>query len=141
MSNNRKRNREINKAILEEFAPIFERKVYTKMEIAIRLEEARKSKGWSKGELAKRFKKKASVITTSLSGSHNFTVDTLVEIEELLNIELLLTDFHMKEEISFYEKFREILSDAPFNVPEKSIELSETMSYTQFDIKGKSLRA
>lgn len=48
-------------------------------------------RGWilSKIDLAKKFGKSPSEITKWLSGNHNFTVDTLIEIERVLDIKLL----------------------------------------------------
>lgn len=89
MNKNRKHNDELIEAALTEFAPKYQKKIITKMEISIRIDEARKRNGWTRVELAKKFNKKPSVITKWLSGSHNFTVDTLTEIEEILKINIL----------------------------------------------------
>jgi transcriptional regulator with XRE-family HTH domain len=60
-----------------------------KLLLATRIAEAIQKKGWSKKEFAQRINRKPSEISRWLSGSNNFTVDTLLEIEELLCISLL----------------------------------------------------
>jgi len=96
---NKKSNNELSKSILANFSHKEKKKIITKMEISIRIEEARNNRGWTKLELADRFGKKPSVITKWLSGSHNFTIDTLVEIEDLLKIKILPLE-EMKPEIN-----------------------------------------
>ncbi len=60
-----------------------------KLLLATRIDEAINKRGWSKKEFAQRMNRKPSEISRWLSGSNNFTVDTLLEIEELLSISLL----------------------------------------------------
>jgi ribosome-binding protein aMBF1 (putative translation factor) len=49
-----------------------------------------KSKGWKHKDLLSAIgKENSSIITKWLSGTHNFTVDTLVELEQALNIRLI----------------------------------------------------
>ncbi len=60
-----------------------------KLLLATRIDEAINKRGWSKKEFAQRINRKPSEISRWLSGSNNFTVDTLLEIEELLSISLL----------------------------------------------------
>jgi transcriptional regulator with XRE-family HTH domain len=61
----------------------------TSMLLASRIINAMKSKGWNKITLAEKMNKKPSVITRWLSGAHNFTSDTLSDIQEVLSIKLL----------------------------------------------------
>lgn len=49
-----------------------------------------RDKGWNRVELAAKLGKKPSVITRWLSGTHNFTTDTLSDIQEILGIQLLM---------------------------------------------------
>jgi len=60
-----------------------------RMLLAARIDDALKNKGLRKNELAKALNKKPSEISKWLSGTHNFTIDTLIDIERILNIELL----------------------------------------------------
>ena len=76
---------ELNK----EMSATFEKKIAAKMKVAARIDEARNALNWSKQDLAKELKKSPSEITKWLSGTHNFTIDTIVEIEDILKINLL----------------------------------------------------
>ena len=59
--------------------------------MSIAAKSMKPERGWilSKIDLAKKFGKSPSEITKWLSGNHNFTVDTLIEIERVLDIKLL----------------------------------------------------
>jgi ribosome-binding protein aMBF1 (putative translation factor) len=67
-------------------------KVNRQMALAVRIEEGIKAKNWSKKEFAQRIGKKPPEISRWLSGSHNFTTDTLWQIEDVLGIRLLIID-------------------------------------------------
>jgi transcriptional regulator with XRE-family HTH domain len=54
------------------------------MLLAARIDDARKAKGWSQHEFAEQMGKNPSEISKWLSGTHNFTSDTLWDIEEKL---------------------------------------------------------
>ena len=64
-------------------------KVRNRMILAAKIADGIKAKGWNKVGFAKEMGKEPSVITKWLSGTHNFTADTLTEIGRKLNIELL----------------------------------------------------
>jgi ribosome-binding protein aMBF1 (putative translation factor) len=72
-------------------------KVNRQMALAVRIEEAIKAKNWSKKEFAQRMGKKPSEISRWVSGCHNFTTDTLWQIEDVLQIRLLLLDEQVNE--------------------------------------------
>lgn len=61
----------------------------TSMLLAACILEAIKNKGWTKGKFAEEINKKPSVITKWLSGIHNFTSDTISDIQQVLGIQLL----------------------------------------------------
>lgn len=63
-------------------------KVAVKMRIAAKIADAMNSQGISKNELANRMRKSPSEITRWLSGTHNFTVDSLQEISLALGVEI-----------------------------------------------------
>lgn len=65
------------------------RRTESRMMIAIRIAEALRQQGLSQKDLADKLGKCPSEISKWLSGSHNFTVDTLSDIETALNIRLL----------------------------------------------------
>lgn len=48
-----------------------------------------KAKGWSQGQLAAAINKHDSTISIWLSGTHNFTIETVSKIEKVLDIKLL----------------------------------------------------
>jgi len=60
-----------------------------RMDLAVKIDKALQARGMQKQELATRLGKNPSVITKWLSGTHNFTTDTLWEIERVLGIKLL----------------------------------------------------
>ena len=60
-----------------------------KMLLAKKIDMGMKAKGFNKSEFAEEVGQKNSVITRWLSGTHNFTSDTLTDIEETLDINLL----------------------------------------------------
>ena len=60
-----------------------------KMLLAVKIDDAIKAKGWKKKDLANALNKQPSEISKWLSGIHNFTTDTLWDIEKVLNITLI----------------------------------------------------
>lgn len=92
MVNKKKSESHISPA-LDEIMEEIDEKQYKKTEkrmiLAARIDEAIKAKGWKNKELAEALGKKPSEISKYLSGTHNFTVDTLSDIEEVLGIQLI----------------------------------------------------
>jgi len=83
--------------ILSSISPIEVSKIEKKMLLAAKIEDAIKAKGWKNIDLLKAIgKDNPSIVTKWLSGTHNFTIDTLIEIEHALDICLL--DIEGKEE-------------------------------------------
>jgi transcriptional regulator with XRE-family HTH domain len=64
--------------------------VANRMALASRINEAIKMRGWSQKQFAEAMNKKPSEISKWLSGTHNFTTDTLWHIEQVLSIRLLV---------------------------------------------------
>ena len=64
----------------------------TRMLLAARIEDALKAKAISKKQFADLMGRQPSVITKWLSGGHNFTVDTLTDIQRVLGIKLLVVE-------------------------------------------------
>ena len=62
----------------------------SRMKLASVIEDAMKAKDISKSQLAKLMNQNNSVITKWLSGTHNFTSDTLEQIGETLDVDLLI---------------------------------------------------
>ena len=60
------------------------------MLIAVLIDDALKAKGWNKKQLAKVMHKNPSEVTKWLSGTHNFTLETLYLIESYLDVKLFV---------------------------------------------------
>jgi len=78
--------------LLAEINPKEQAKTDKRMLLAVLIKEGLQVKGWNNIQLANALHKKASVITKWLSGTHNFTSDTLFDIEEVLGINLIHTN-------------------------------------------------
>ena len=79
--------------ILNSISPAEERQTDNKMLIAAKISDAMQAKGWKKKDLLEALgRKNQSLITKWLSGTHNFTIDTLSELEVVLEINLLNTN-------------------------------------------------
>jgi ribosome-binding protein aMBF1 (putative translation factor) len=74
----------------------------TNMLLAYKIIGAIKNKGWNKSKFAEEMKKKPSVVTRWLSGTHNFTSDTLCDIGFVLGINL----FDLENDCETLEQLR-----------------------------------
>lgn len=91
MMKNKTARKKSNPAIsnlLKETTPVEMLQIGTKMLIAARLDDFLKAKGWGKSEFAEILDKNPSEITKWLSGTQNFTIDTLSEIAIALDISI-----------------------------------------------------
>jgi ribosome-binding protein aMBF1 (putative translation factor) len=71
--------------ILEEITPEQQARTDVKMLLATRIADAMEAKGWNNKMLMEALdKKNPSEITRWLSGTHNFTVDTLADLGRVL---------------------------------------------------------
>lgn len=84
-------------AILDDINPIEQKRIQLRMKLAAKIDEARMDQNLSKGQFAKKMNKSPSEITKWLSGTHNFTINSLIDIENALNIEIL--NFEIKEQV------------------------------------------
>jgi len=90
MNNMKTYNSEIIDNLLDTITPLEQAQTDAKMMLAARISDAMKAKGWkNKDLLAAVNKENPSVITKWLSGTHNFTMDTLVELQRALDINLM----------------------------------------------------
>lgn len=98
MENTRKQAREYDspllKSLLAKITPEEHERTVNQMMMAARIEDGITAKGWSKGEFAKKMGKTPSTISLWLSGSHNFTLDILTDIQRVLGIQLLCVEDH-----------------------------------------------
>ena len=85
-----------------------------KMRIAAKISNTLETLSWNDKDLASRLDKYSSEISKWLKGDHNFTIDTLSDIEEILNIKLL------------------DLEDKNKRIPQMSVNVFLTMSLEDF---------
>jgi len=111
-------------SLLSEIDPLEQAKTDAKMEIAAKIAQAMEAKKWKKKDLLQAVgKDNPSIITKWLSGTHNFTIETLVELEKALSIQLIHREvksavvveyhLHISQEVDKPEKnsyFNEILT-------------------------------
>lgn len=72
--------------LMGEITPVEKLQTNTKMTLAARLDDLITARGWGKSEFAEKVNKNPSEITKWLSGTQNFTIDTLAEIGAILNM-------------------------------------------------------
>jgi len=80
--------RNLLKDLLNGLKDIEKVQVETKFNLASNIELLLKNKGISKSEFAARLGKSPSEISKWLSGKHNFTIDTLLEIAHALKVDI-----------------------------------------------------
>lgn len=85
-------------AILEHLDPAQTNRTELRMMLAAKIYEAMQQKGISKKQFAQMLGQQPSVITKWLSGTHNFTADTLADIQRVLEISLFNFDEQPKHE-------------------------------------------
>ena len=88
MNKAEKHTSKIIQGLLEESSPVEMQQTRMKMHIAAKIDDTIQSKGWTRSKLATQLGKSRSEITKWLSGTHNFTVDTLTEVCYVLGIEM-----------------------------------------------------
>jgi transcriptional regulator with XRE-family HTH domain len=74
--------------LLDEVTPLEMEQTKIKMQLAARIEDFMRAKGWNKSQFAAKLGKNPSEITKWVSGTQNFTVDVLTEIASILDIEI-----------------------------------------------------
>lgn len=85
----RQRSAVIAKLQQERSATAFE-KTKKQMLLAAKIQDAIKAKGFNNARFAELMDQHPSVISKWVSGTHNFTTDTLFDIEDKLNISLVV---------------------------------------------------
>jgi transcriptional regulator with XRE-family HTH domain len=86
-------------SFLKEIDPEVEKRIEFRMQLAAKIDKARIKMNLSKKQFAAKLSKSPSEISKWLSGTHNFTSDTLFEIQQLLKVELINVEDRPKEEI------------------------------------------
>lgn len=75
--------------LVKKITPEEQARTGTRMKLSAKIYSALKEKEWTQTQLANALNKQVSVISKWLSGTHNFTIDTLTDIEGILRIRLL----------------------------------------------------
>lgn len=79
--------------LLESISPNEKKKVETKMLLSARIEDAMRAKGWKKKDLMQAMgKTNQSEVTRWLSGTHNFSSDTLTDLGLALGVNFFNID-------------------------------------------------
>jgi transcriptional regulator with XRE-family HTH domain len=84
----REYNNPLLQELLDEVTPLEMEQTNVKMQLAANIEDLIRSKGWSKTKFASEMNKSQPEISKWLSGAHNFTVETLVQISQVLGVEI-----------------------------------------------------
>ncbi len=131
----------VNKNILDDIlANIPENEVGIteyRMDLAVKIDKAMRARGLQKQELAEKLGKKPSVITKWLSGTHNFTSDTLWQVERESGIKLLnLSPETQTEKVYIYTTS---VNNAPVQMPAMPESSFEKSAQTHFSIVSGAL--
>lgn len=84
----REYNSQLLKNLMEELTPLIREQSQIKMQLAANIEDLIKSKGWTQIQFSKELNKTQPEISKWLSGAHNFTIDTLIHISLVLDVNL-----------------------------------------------------
>ena len=123
----RKYTSPVTNQLLGEITPVEKLQTNTKMTLAARLDDLITARGWGKSEFAEKVDKNPSEITKWLSGTQNFTIDTLAEIGVVLNmpvselfapkrvqvinrVQVVITVKEVQQSISYVTPFSEMVS-------------------------------
>lgn len=121
--------------LLKDITPEELEKTEKRMQLAARIDDAIKAKGWKKKDFAKALGKTPSEITKWLSGTHNFTTDTLFDIERVLGICILKFDDRQSKTINTFVCNLTIQSPKPSKASWDSM-LYNKASKQQFSAQG-----
>lgn len=84
----REYNSPLLQELVDEVTPLEMEQTNVKMQLAANIEDLIKSKGWSKTKFASELNKLQPEISKWLSGTHNFTIETLIQISQVLGVEV-----------------------------------------------------
>ena len=91
MNKARKHSSSLIKELKNKITPTMKESINRRMSLAARIDDVLQLRGLTNQEFAFMMGKKPSEISRWLSGTHNFTTETLWEIERVLNIQLLVS--------------------------------------------------
>ena len=107
--------RKINLGFLEELrndtSPQMSQQITKRMKLAAQIDDSLISRGLTNQEFAFMMGKKPSEITRWLSGTHNFTTETLWEIERVLQIQLLTSSVPEENIAKSTEELKTFIAD------------------------------
>lgn len=116
-----------------------------KMLLAARIDDAIKARGWQKQDLAKALHKRPSEISKWLSGTHNFTTETLWEIEKILGTDLInLQEQDAEETITrfkpaiFFQQVAEKISTGKYEIHTSDLNIVSEPDSIAYSKKGKT---
>ena len=111
MNKARKINLDFLEELRNETSPQMSQQISKRMKLAAQIDDVLMSRGLTNQEFAFMMGKKPSEITRWLSGTHNFTTETLWEIERVLNIQLLTSSVPAEKVIKETEELRTFIAD------------------------------
>lgn len=117
--------------LLSEITPEEQEKTDVKMQLAAKISDTMAAKGWNNKMLMKALgKKNPSEITRWLSGTHNFTVDTLTDLGRVLETNFLNLQM---EEKPIHQYFLSVIAHNSSHVPSSAIVNEPENLYAYFD--------
>jgi len=87
--------------LLNDISPKEQKQTERKMLLAARIDLAMKERGIKKGQLAKALGKNPSEISKWLSGTHNFTTETLWEIGDVLGVSFINLEKEKQDQLIY----------------------------------------
>lgn len=82
----RKYSSPLLREVLSEVSRVEKKQIVNKYSVATKLDQLLELRGWNKTTFAEKVNRHPSEITKWLSGTHNFTIDTLTEIADTFKI-------------------------------------------------------
>ena len=122
MNNTTKRRKsQIISELLNEITPVEKMQASTKMTLAARIDDLILTRGYGKSEFAEKVNKNPSEITKWLSGTQNFTIDTLSEIAVALEISIaelfVPKEIQVVNEVHFVLNLQNAQPGVPYYTP------------------------
>jgi transcriptional regulator with XRE-family HTH domain len=111
MNKARKVNLDFLEELRNETSPQMSQQISKRMKLAAQIDDVLISRGLTNQEFAFMMGKKPSEITRWLSGTHNFTTETLWEIERVLQIQLLTSSVPDKNIENNTEDLKTFIAD------------------------------
>jgi len=111
----RKYNSSKLQELLDEVTPLEMEQTKVKMQLAVRIEDCMKAKGWNKSQFAVKVGKHPSEITKWFSGTQNFTTDVLTQIASALGVEIAAL-YGKKDILVIYRKEIVVKTVAPMSM-------------------------